>query len=680
MVDAGPLEMGQVLLVTRSVASALDAAHERGLVHRDVKPANILISGEGDRRARLPDRLRADEAARLRRQPHAHGRLGRHARLRRARADPVGPGGRPGRHLLAGLRALRDADGQRRVPEGQRHGEAVGARHRPAALAEPDASGARPRLRRVVARATAKDPRQRYATASELAAAYQPIEGRQSYVTPDDVQLTHPAGPGARRRRARRLRPRRPRPASTTCSSRSRRRSRRRRPRYPSRSSRRRRRRRSRRLRPGAARPPGPPSASRATRGCWSRSAALVVALAVAAFVLLSGGGDDGGGDGDGRAGRRDQAPRGPCLAADRRARRSSASTRRPPAVDGKLWVIGGIGRRSSSTTTKVYDPGTRTLGDGPRAAAGAAPSRGRDVQGRGRGHRRLHPRRRADVGPVGPRLSRCATGLWVAAAEAQPRASRGRRRGGGRQDRRRRRPGGRQARAADGGLRRRALDRRGRAYPRRASTSAPPPTAATCTRSEAARCPPTRTRATLERYDPADDTWTELDAMPKAAGSVGVSVRRRAGLRHRRRGHHGVVRRRPGLRHREGQVVAAARAAHGPPRRRGGRARRLGLRDRRRDGARPRRLDQGGGGARPVRRAGRGHGTAEPRLAARRGRAGPDPSTPPRPRWAGASGSFGGIGADESATTETAAYDRAINTWTPGPKLPQAAAPRDRP
>ena len=38
----------------------------------------------------------------------------------------------------------------------------------------------------------------------------------------------------------------------------------------------------------------------------------------------------------------------------------------------------------------------------------------------------------------------------------------------------------------------------------------------------------------------------------------------------------------------------------------------------------------------------------------------------------------MGGIGTGEKATTETAAYDRAINTWTAGPKLPQAAASRD--
>jgi non-specific serine/threonine protein kinase len=33
----------------------------------------------------------------------------------------------------------------------------------------------------------------------------------------------------------------------------------------------------------------------------------------------------------------------------------------------------------------------------------------------------------------------------------------------------------------------------------------------------------------------------------------------------------------------------------------------------------------------------------------------------------------FGGIGEDESASAETAAYDRAIDTWTTGPQLPQA-------
>jgi serine/threonine-protein kinase len=47
VIARGPLPIAEALPIARSIADALEAAHDKGIVHRDLKPANVKITSEG---------------------------------------------------------------------------------------------------------------------------------------------------------------------------------------------------------------------------------------------------------------------------------------------------------------------------------------------------------------------------------------------------------------------------------------------------------------------------------------------------------------------------------------------------------------------------------------------------------------------------------------------------------
>jgi serine/threonine-protein kinase len=194
VVDRGQLGTDQIQRVITSVAGALDAAHDRGLVHRDVKPANILISGEGEHEhVYLTDfglTKRLGSAGSLTRTGAWVGTPD-YVAPEQIQAGPVD--GRADIYSL-GCVLYEMLTGSVAFPKDNDMAKLWAHVTDPPpapSLKRPDARA----FDAVVAKATAKNPDERYSKASELAAAVDAAVGQPSGVSlaPDALQVTRAA-------------------------------------------------------------------------------------------------------------------------------------------------------------------------------------------------------------------------------------------------------------------------------------------------------------------------------------------------------------------------------------------------------------------------------------------------------------------------------------------------------
>jgi non-specific serine/threonine protein kinase len=173
-----------------------------------------------------------------------------------------------------------------------------------------------------------------------------------------------------------------------------------------------------------------------------------------------------------------------------------------------------------------------------------------------------------------------------------------------------------------------------------------------------------------LERYDPQDNRWTKLESMPEPNGSVGVTY---AGGRIVTVGGEGTTTVSDSVfgydikGDKWSKLPSLATAVHGPAVTAAGTTV-YAIGGATQPGhvgstSKAEILDLSGGDASPVRVDVKWRKVA---------------NAPAKIQYAaaaevgGRAWIFGGIGAGETPTAETAAYDRAINTWTTGPRLPK--------
>ena len=172
------------LRVVREIASALDYAHKRGVVHRDIKPDNILLREDGSAVltdfgiARAGDSMRMTRTGAIIGTPH-------YLSPEQARGQPL-----DGRADLYSLGVVFYQLLMGEVPYQADDSVAVGIMHITAPL--PQLPESLEPLQPLFERLLAKDPAQRFQTGAELIAALEAI----AHLRPE---LPEPASPRGRR-------------------------------------------------------------------------------------------------------------------------------------------------------------------------------------------------------------------------------------------------------------------------------------------------------------------------------------------------------------------------------------------------------------------------------------------------------------------------------------------------
>src|SRR5581483_455143 len=190
-IDRGLLEPQRAVAILEQVAGALDTAHANGLVHRDVKPANVLIE-DGGSRAYLTDFGIAKRAGTrgLTRTGFFVGTLD-YAAPEQIRGEPLGPAADVYAFGCLVVEALTGREPFDRATD-------VAVMHAQLHDAPPSVADLRPELPTeldaVLGRALAKRPEDRFASCRETIEAVRVVLGGDAFAAPPSAATVQVRG------------------------------------------------------------------------------------------------------------------------------------------------------------------------------------------------------------------------------------------------------------------------------------------------------------------------------------------------------------------------------------------------------------------------------------------------------------------------------------------------------